>query len=271
MQSDDTGARRSSGFDTSSVSFALRGGGTATVSHTSITLPTGVIPLTDVAWAGLVVDPSVPVPPGAWPFPAVGVTLRSGDSFTITPADPPEAWRLLDTLYRERPDLATPPPPPPMNGPYDPSGSSRGAGTPGTVGLAYTAGAPSSSDTVLAGLSHLSIFFAPLLFPLIVWLVTRRTSPYVARQSKQALFFHLVYSVVAALLALVAVFGTFGGFIFSLSSNPYGPVNPAPFIAFLIAYGVVILLALVEIGFSIYGAVQAFQGRPFSYPFLGRL
>lgn len=240
------------------AAFAMRGGGTATLYPDRLALPERALPVATLNWAGLVVDTSVPVAPGAWPLPAVGLRVSDGSAAQVAVADPPEAWRLLESLYQLRPDLRQPVPPPPTRAPYP-------------APMAAGQGASSSSDTVLAGLSHLSIFFAPVILPLIVWLVTRRTSPYTSRQAKQAFFFHLIYSVVAIGLYVGAMISMFGSFFTMSANGNYSTFNATPFVAFFAIYGVVLLLMLVEIGFSIYGAVQAFQGRPFSYPFLGRL
>jgi hypothetical protein len=47
-------------------------------------------------------------------------------------------------------------------------------------------------------------------------------------------------------------------------------VAPAVVLVPLIGLAVV-TLGLVMMGFSIYGAIQTFQGLPFSYPFMSRL
>ena len=45
----------------------------------------------------------------------------------------------------------------------------------------------------------------------------------------------------------------------------------SPFVLILGLYAVIGILSLVQIIFSIIGAVQAFQGKPFHYPLLGWL
>lgn len=269
------------------ASIALRGGGTATLYSDRLELPSRRIALADLAWAGLVVDTNVPTAPGGWPTPAIGLQLREGTQVIVPVADPPESWRLLEALYQQRPDLRQPLPPQPgragaggdspgggpvpppypshsamSGGPY--AGPAAGASTYGYYGT------PPSSEMVLGGIAHLSIFFAPLLLPLILWLVTQRTAPYASRQAKQAFFFHLGYLIMFAMVAVVWVLAIFGGIIgTAATSSP--SVIAIPIIAMFALWGFVLLIVLAEYGFSIYGAVQAFQGRPFSYPFLGRL
>ena len=128
----------------------------------------------------------------------------------------------------------------------------------------------SSNETVLAGISHLSVFFAPVILPLIIWLVSRQSSPYASYQAKQAFVFHLFFSAVAFATGIGAY-----GLIFSSLITYSGPnisnVPPFPFAGFIVVWGALGLLSIVNIVYSIVGAVQAFQGRPFHYPLLGRL
>ncbi|HEV2236804.1 MAG TPA: DUF4870 domain-containing protein [Ktedonobacterales bacterium] len=126
------------------------------------------------------------------------------------------------------------------------------------------------SDRVLAGIAHLSVFFAPLLLPLIIWLALQPSAPYPARQGKQAFFFHL--AIAASAFALVLVLGLIGVLLLGMGvfANAPGAVAPAVVLVPLIGL-VVVALGLVMVGFSVYGAIQSFQGLPFSYPFMSRL
>jgi uncharacterized protein len=128
----------------------------------------------------------------------------------------------------------------------------------------------SSNETLLAGISHLSVFFAPIILPLIIWLVSRQSSPYASYQAKQAFVFHLFFSAVAFATG-IGTYAIFISSIFSLGPNYPTNVPPFPFAGFFVVWGVLGLLSLVNIVYSIVGAVHAFQGRPFHYPLLGRL
>src|SRR5215472_12614903 len=70
--------------------------------------------------------------------------------------------------------------------------SPPGAPNPGVSSPGAPTAPSSKNETGVAGLAHLSSFFAPLVVPLIIWLVVRDSMPYAARQAKQALFFHLI-------------------------------------------------------------------------------
>ena len=130
---------------------------------------------------------------------------------------------------------------------------------------------------MLAGISHLSIFFGALIVPLIIWLTTRGSSPYASKQAKQAFFFHVGYTVIEVILSLVA-YGFFFAFVFSTAATTSPDSGAAPpvfvgvgFIVFLILSLVISAVAIAAIVFGVYGAVQAFNGRPFHYPFLARI
>ncbi len=135
----------------------------------------------------------------------------------------------------------------------------------------------SNNETLLAGIAHLSSFFAPLIVPLLIWLLTTNTMPYASRQGKQAFFFHLLFSAVTGVLALLlfASFLFLGVFSFAAASPDGSGSLPSAFLVyplwFFVFFGVILALTLVGQGFAIYAAVQTFQGKPFSYPFLGRL
>ena len=101
--------------------------------------------------------------------------------------------------------------------------------------------APSGNDKLWAVVCHLSDFIgAPLLIPLIVYLVMKDDSPFVRRHASEALNFHLsllLYSVVCIPLVFVLV-GVF----------------------FLIALGVIALIC------AIVAAIKAGDGRSYAYP-----
>jgi uncharacterized Tic20 family protein len=135
---------------------------------------------------------------------------------------------------------------------------------------------PSSNENIIAGIAHLSSFFAPLIAPLLIWLLVRDSMPYASRQGKQAFFFHIIISVITGVGALLFVFaffflGTFGALAASSNSGAAPGALLAFPLWFLLFFGVILALTLVSQGFAIYAAIQTFQGKPFSYPFLSRL
>jgi uncharacterized Tic20 family protein len=193
--------------------------------------------------------------------------MRDGAHAALAPADPPDAWRLLGAIYEARPDLRGPVPPPP------------GAQQPGMqppLPYGYPPYAPrpaaANSDNILAGLAHLSVFFAPLILPLVVWLAMRNSSPYVSRQGKQAFFFHLFFSALGLVSFVVFYVGFFSvAFSFASPDTSSALDGFSPLLLLFGVYAILGVLSLVQIVFSIIGAVQAFQGKPFHYPLLGWL
>lgn len=246
------------------LSVTLKNGETCEVYADRIVAGGTEYSLAELTWAGLVVDPNAPpsTTPGAPPPPAVALRLRDGRGIALAPAEPPAAWQLLGAIFAARPDLRGPVPPPygaPMYG----------------YGYAPPPQA-SNNDNVLAGLAHLSVFFGAVIVPLIIWLVTRNSSPYASKQGKQAFFFHLFFFVLSFVVFIVWFVGFFA-FLFSTidttsPSSPPTPPDPTLFLGYYFAlYGVLGVLGLVQIIFSVIGAVKAFQGKPFHYPLLGRL
>jgi uncharacterized Tic20 family protein len=250
------------------MQFALRGGGVAEIRGENLVAGDQIYPVRDIAWVGLVVDPTTATP-GAQPNPAVGIQMRDGTHAALVPSDPPNAWRLLGAIHEARPDLRGPVPPPP-------GAQAPGMQPPPPYGYPPYGYAPppsaSNSDNVLAGLAHLSVFFAPIILPLVVWLAMRNSSPYVSRQGKQAFFFHLFFTALTFVTFILLYAGFFSVVIASTSGSGTPDLGGfSPFLLILGFYVVIGIVSLVEIIFSIIGAVQAFQGKPFHYPLLGWL
>jgi uncharacterized Tic20 family protein len=254
------------------LTITLRGGDSLALWPDRLSIAGTSYPLAQIVWAGFVADPA-----GMQPAPAVGLRMREGAMPVFVPADPPDAWRLLDALFVRRPDLRMPPPPMGAFAGYAPP-------PPPMYGYGYGYGptwppqaVPSrNNETTLAGIAHLSVFFAPVILPLILWLATRESSPYASRQAKQAFFFHLGFAVLTGVVFVVGyafffatMFGT-AGTLDPNSTDP-SPVIFASFSGFLVLWAVVGAASLVNIIFSIIGAVQAFQGKDFHYPLLGGL
>ncbi len=233
------------------------------------------IALREIVAAGLVADLSVPVAPGMPPTPGVSLRLSDGSSAAFTPVEQLDCWRLLQALAAARPGVVAPPPPPPPGAqgyvPYSPYGP---AYTPGYPPPIYRMAGPSESDKTLAGLCHLSVFFAPLILPLIIWLAMRQSQPYASQQAKQAFWFHLGF-VALAFLAGAALQIFFFSTAFTAASaggspDPLG-IDLSLLPTVFVFYGLLIIFGLTNAIFSVIAAIQAFQGKPFHYPGLGWL
>lgn len=275
-----------SGFETQGLVFSLRNGETCALSGDTLTVGQRQIPLSTVLSAGLVADVSVPVPAGMPPTPGVSLSLADGSTLAFTPVEQLDCWRLLQALAAARPHLSRPlPPPPGQAGPtmgyagyggygpaygYPPPPPYMGMGYPPT----YNGYLVSESDKTMAGLCHLSHFFLPVIFPLIVWLAMRSTHPYASSQGRQAFIFQLFFIVIAigAVVGFDAyMFSTFASMSSQTASSAPTTFDFAFFPVLLGLYAVMGIVGIVTLVYSIVGAVQSFQGRPFHYPLLGGL
>lgn len=108
-------------------------------------------------------------------------------------------------------------------------------------------------EKLLGAVCHFSIFFLPIVLPLIVWLIEKDKkdfSPFVVFQAKQALLYQLTVFV------LFIGIGLFG---LGLSYLLFG-------LLFLPAYLIVYLMALI---YAAYGGIQCLLGVDFQYFYLG--
>ena len=106
--------------------------------------------------------------------------------------------------------------------------------------------APTGNDKLWAILCHLSGFIgAPILIPLIIYLVMKDDTPFVRAHAREALNFHISL------------------FIYSIACIP---------LVFIIV-GVPLLIALwgVSLIFAIIAAIKAGDGRSYAYPLTIRL
>jgi uncharacterized Tic20 family protein len=105
--------------------------------------------------------------------------------------------------------------------------------------------APNQDERNFAMLAHLLGIFTGFLGALIIWLIKKDDSPYVAQEAKEALNFQITLAIgyLIAGLLIVILIGIF--------------LLPA--------------LHLVNIIFSIMAAIDASKGKPYRYPFALRL
>ncbi len=230
-------------------SISLRGGASFDIWPDRIVAGGHVYPFAELRGAALAPDPSSIR--GAPTVPAI--SLRAGDGAwqIYVPADPPDAQRALTRIYEKRPDLRASAARPVVRG----SGASALA---------------SRDQTALAGIAHLSFFFAPFLLPLIIWVATLSSAPYASRQAKQAFFFHLGSGILSVIIVAVAALVFAASLAGSAASGDGRAALPG---VALMVVGILVVgaLALTAMGFSIYAAVETFQGHDYSYPFLKRL
>ncbi|GAB4154358.1 MAG: hypothetical protein Fur005_06190 [Roseiflexaceae bacterium] len=137
---------------------------------------------------------------------------------------------------------------------------------------------PTNDERTLAALAHASIVangfsLIGLIAAAVIWATQREKSAYVRGHALQALAFQ------GAILVLVLLLALSWGLCVSLSLVPmalrpelYSDGSmPGPF--WLAVSGVIapIFFGVLATLYALIGAVQAYRGRPFYYPLIGRL
>src|SRR5262245_20722089 len=171
------------------LSILLRTGEAMTLLPDGLVIGVRRYGIDDLMAATMVADPFLPPVPGATVPPAISLRMRDSNIVVAGPSQPYDTWRMLEAIYARRPDLRTPLPPSP------PAPQSFGAST------TQWASRPDNQN-LLAGLSHLSIFLLPFIFPLIIWLALKDSAPYASRQAKQSFWWHVIYAVAAFALVI---------------------------------------------------------------------
>lgn len=104
---------------------------------------------------------------------------------------------------------------------------------------------PTQDEKTLAILTHLSGIFFSIIVPLIVWLTSKETKPWLADQAKEALNFQitvLIGYIISSALMIILI----------------------GFITFMIVWALSIILCIIA-------AVRVSQGVDFRYPMTVRL
>ena len=105
--------------------------------------------------------------------------------------------------------------------------------------------APSKDDCTMAMLAHLLGIFFGFIPSLIIWLIKKDESAYVAQEAKEALNFQITL-IIAYAIAGVLIFILIGAFLFPL-------------------------IYILNIVFCIIAAVATSKGQAYRYPFALRL
>lgn len=124
----------------------------------------------------------------------------------------------------------------------------------------------SSDEKLFACLVHLSIFLHGwgILIALVVYLLQKGRSSFMARHSMQSLVYQVALFVLAVIIGMLGVNMYPFGF---LNHMFYGP-------SFDFSAGLATLIGLVVfvlyVIFPIWASVQGFQGRSYRYPVVGK-
>ena len=143
-------------------------------------------------------------------------------------------------------DAQIPPPPP---GPEGQGGPMPGAGAVPLPPELQVANASKEHRTwgMVAHLAALAGFVVPfgnIVGPLVVWLIKKDESPFVAYHAKQAMWFQIFVAIVGVVFALVGL-------------------------VICVTIPLAILVGLGALAYAIYGAVQVNGGKDFEYYWVG--
>lgn len=136
---------------------------------------------------------------------------------------------------------------------------------------------PTQDERVMSALAHVSALIPMMgvIAPIVIWATQKDKSKYVAFQSLQALAYQLsmiVASFVGWGCYMLSFFGTFLPIIFTSSENSES-IPPAFFVTFFFPFFIIAIIMVGGFGliaYGIFGAVMAFQGKPFRYLVIGR-
>ncbi len=106
----------------------------------------------------------------------------------------------------------------------------------------------------------------------LIWVTQRGKSRFAARQAAQAFVYQLLGILVALVAWLLWGLVLFGAIFVPVALNPQHPESLQPY-TMIPAFALMIVPFGVLIAWSIYGiyaAVQAWNGKDFSYPLIGR-
>ncbi len=118
-----------------------------------------------------------------------------------------------------------------------------------------------NDDRTMALLTHLSIFIAAGIAPLVIYLVKKDTSPFVRHHSAEAL--NLIITVFMTTLGMFALGGVF--FVASSISEIFTVIGAALFFAGYLAVFCFMILGAV---LSVIAAIKANKGESYRMPFV---
>jgi uncharacterized Tic20 family protein len=133
---------------------------------------------------------------------------------------------------------------------------------------------PTQDERVLAALAHASALlpFMGIVGPIVIWVIQREKSAYVAFQALQALALQIVGLLLGFAAGGCYMLAFFGVFLATPLVTGDQPGGTAPGGAFALAFCILGLSFLVQallVLYALVGAVMTLQGRPFRYIVVG--
>jgi hypothetical protein len=111
-----------------------------------------------------------------------------------------------------------------------------------------------TDDNLMAAIAHAGILVLGVLLPVIIWLIKKEKSKYVAFQALQAAVYQLAVFVLfiglwVVMFVLAIVTGGLGGILMIL----------------------LLPLILIAVVYGLYGAYMCYQGKDFKYVLIGNM
>jgi hypothetical protein len=250
-------------------SMALSNFGLVTLFDDRVDTPDGVFPLDEAFGASLRPDPRAPLT--VEPPLGLGLLRGGGRWMTYMPRHEVDAQRMLAAIERvcaargltlERQDA--PQPQAQVVGyrgwPEEPGWHVLDAVEPSPVWRPQLADAPQFEaarepelhgvETVLLAVTHLSLLFAPVLLPALVWASLRVSAPRAAAEAQRALRFQAIfYACALPILGAAVALG---------ASRHHAGLA-------LLSLGLFFVMLLAGAGIAFWAAVRALGGQTFNY------
>lgn len=135
---------------------------------------------------------------------------------------------------------------------------------------------PTKDERLLATLAHASVVantanLIGLIMVAFIWGTQREKSPFVRFQALQAVIYQSFMLAIGMLLTLIWA-GCLGLSLIPVAFRPDLYTTSPPDIFWLVLIGFVVPLgfALVAMLYGLYGALQVYRGKPFTYVLVGR-
>jgi hypothetical protein len=100
---------------------------------------------------------------------------------------------------------------------------------------------PTQDEKTIALITHLSFFIFPFIAPLVIYIIKKNESPFIAAHAKSAFNFH-VAGAVAFIICLLLIF-------------------------LIVGIPLMVLLGFYGTALTIVGTIRASEGRLYDYPF----
>lgn len=124
-----------------------------------------------------------------------------------------------------------------------------------------------SEEKTMAMFSHFTYFLGGYIFAIVIWLIYRNKSEYVEFHVLQAVWFHIILSVLS--LGLGMLFGLIMAITDDTNAHTKNIKEFFLSAPILIFYAIMFLKFLVISGYSLYMGLKANKGSFYKYPLIG--